>query len=327
MSEPTGGHRERLRRVRFKYLIGELHLASWRPLLQELSRPADCTGPWPRPGDASPDLLASEASGYQCRFVPQEQLPVGTCRLGPWLCYVPRREILYFIEVAGTFEEYLGRRSSKSRYNLKRSLKKLQERNPDGLLEIADTPQAIPAFLGKAAGISRQTYQSRLLNSGLADTPEARAAMEALAARGMGRGYLLRDGGRPIAFAWCSGEGDRLTYDVIGYLEETAPLSPGTVLLYLIVEDLFRLGRFRIFDFGVGEAPYKRMFATGSLEFVDACLFRPTVAHRLLVGLHWHLDRAVSRVGAVLDRAGLKARVKGLLRRLRGGGSRSAPIE
>jgi hypothetical protein len=305
--------------VRFKFLLGEVHLASWRPLLQRLAPPADRSDCWPSLDDVQPGALLPEAAGYQCRYTMSNRFPVGVSRFGPWVCYVPRRETLYFIDVRGSFEDYLGRRSSKSRSNLKRSLKKLQNRNPEGLLKIADTPGDMAGFLREAAAISRQTYQSRLLQSGLSDSPETLAAMEDRARRGLARGYLLYDQGQPIAFAWCSGEGESLTYDVIGYIEETAPLSPGTVLLYLIVEDLFRLGRFRVFDFGVGEAPYKKFFSTGSLEFVDACLFRPTASHRLLVLLHWHLERIMSRVGGSLERAGLKARVKRLMRAMRSG--------
>jgi Acetyltransferase (GNAT) domain len=309
--EPT------LHPVRFKFLLGEWHLASWRPQMQPVRSEGEAASGWPLPRDVPAELLSPAAAGYWCRQAAVDRFPLGLSRLGPWDCYVPRRECLHCVDIEGDFEGYLSRWSAKARYNLRRGVKKLRELNPERLLEIADCPEQMDAFLRTAADISRTTYQSRLLQSGLRYDPGAAQRMAALAARGEGRGYLLHDRGRAIAFAWCSGAGDRLTYDVIGYLEDSAALSPGTVLLYLIVEDLFRLGRFKVFDFGVGDSPYKQQFATRTLEFADAYLFRPRWHLRGRAWLHWCLDGLSSTIGRVLERAGLKTHVKRWLRRLR----------
>lgn len=308
--------------TRFKFLLGEWHLASWRPLLQPLRcATGDVTPEWPSPQHVTAAALAPAADGYGCQQAAVDRFPLGLSRLGPWLCYVPRRERLHCVDIVGDFNAYQARWSAKTRYNLRRAVKRLQEYNPTSpLLEIADRPEQIDAFLRTAAAISRTTYQSRLLQSGLDYDPQSAQAMARQASRGEGRGYLLHDRGRAIAFAWCSGAGERLTYDVIGYLEDAAALSPGTVLLHLIVEDLFRLGRFKVFDFGVGDAPYKQLFATRTLEFADAYLLRPLFRHRVRLRLHWQLDGLSSAVGNLLDRFGLKARVRRWMRSLRGGG-------
>lgn len=297
--------------VRFKYLFGEFHLASWRPRLQVIGiGTAD-------PCDADvvvPAALHASAQGLWLQRGPVGRFALGLSRFGAWLCYVPRTEKLHYVSVRGGFDEYLNRWSSKARYNLKRSVRKLQDRNAGGVLEVATTPDAMDGFLCQAAAISQTTYQSRLLQSGLQYDADYVEHMRALAERGEARGYLLKDQGQAIAFAWCSGSGQRLTYDVIGYLEEAAALSPGTVLLYLIVEDLFRLGRFDTFDFGVGDAPYKQLFATHVDEFADAYLFPPTLGNRMRLATHWWLDRFSASIGAMLEKAGLKARVRRLLR-------------
>lgn len=289
--------------------------------MQPLHGPAGtASSTWPSADDVPPAGLDAAADGYWCRQTGVDRFPLGLSRFGPWCCYVPRRERLYCVDIEGDFESYCARWSSKTRYNLRRSVKKLQDRNPDGLLQVADQPGQMEAFLREAAAISRTTYQSRLLQSGLDYSEPLVRSMEALAAQGLARGYLLRDGGKPIAFAWCSGAGEGLTYNVIGYLEETASLSPGTVLLYLIVEDLFGLGRFKLLDFGVGEAPYKQMFATRALDFADAYLFRPRWRHRLRARLHWQVDGFSSAIGRALERAGLKSRVRRWIRALKGAG-------
>jgi CelD/BcsL family acetyltransferase involved in cellulose biosynthesis len=247
----------------------------------------------------------------------KDSFAIGFSVRGPWICYAPRRERLHCVDLSGDFEGYVARWSSKTRYNIKRSLRKLQERNPESLLDIASTPDAIEAFLSEAARISATTYQSRLLKSGLGDDAGTLKAMRAAAARGEGRGYLLRDQGRAIAFAWCAGSGEYLTYETIGYLEETAALSPGSVLLYLILQDLFQDRRFTWFDFGVGDASYKQMFATHTLEFIDVFVLRATLTHHLYVRAHWYLDRFSTSIGAILERWGLKSRVKRWLRAVR----------
>lgn len=306
--------------VRFKFLFGEWHLGSWRPLMQPVHcASAEASAEWPSRQDVEQLSLDASADGYWCRQANVSRFPLGLSRFSDWCCYVPRLERLYCLDIGADFDSYLGRWSSKTRYNLRRSLKALQARNPAGVLEVAHRPEQMDAFLREAAAISRTTYQCRLLQSGLDYDTDSVKSMQLLAERGEARGYLLRDGGRAIAFAWCSGSGDKITYNVIGYLEEAASLSPGTVLLYLIVEDLFRLGRFKVFDFGVGEAPYKQMFATRALDFADAYLFRPLWRHRVRAWLHWQLDRLSSGIGRALERAGVKSKVRRWLRSLRVG--------
>lgn len=304
----------KLSQVRFKYLLGEFHLASWKPRLQVVQQGDDSEDRVIGAADLAPAELAAAAEGLWVQGRAVGAFDLGVSRSGQWLCYVPRIEKLHYVRVTGGFDTYLNRWNSKARYNLKRSVRKLLDRNPGGVLEIAAAPDLMEGFLREAAAISQTTYQSRLLQSGLQYDEILVEQMRTLASRGEARGYLLRDQGRAIAFAWCSGSGLRLTYDVVGYLEDAAPLSPGSVLLYLIIEDLFRLGRFQVFDFGVGDAPYKQMFATDMDEFADAYLFRPTWRSRLLVYGHWLLDRFSSAIGLLLEKAGLKARVRRLLR-------------
>jgi CelD/BcsL family acetyltransferase involved in cellulose biosynthesis len=50
-------------------------------------------------------------------------------------------------------------------------------------------------------------------------------------------------------------------YSDVAYDEEFAGLSPGSVLLFLLLEDLFGHCRPSILHFGIGEADYKRRFS------------------------------------------------------------------
>ena len=302
-------------RVRFRYLLGEWLAGEWRPALIPMEQASAPCPQWPQLEHLAPATsLPAEVAGYQLRRTAVERFPRGVSRQGDWLCYSPRHDHLYFVDLDGSFDAYLQRRSAKSRQNLKRSVKRFTDGNP-GALEIATEPQAMAGFHQEAVAISRHTYQERMLNAGLPATAEFLQAMERAAERGDARGYLLRDRqGQAIAFAWCSARGDTMVYEVIGYLPQHADQSPGTVLLYLILEDLFALGKHRLLDFGSGSAFYKEAFATGCLEFADCYLLRPSVGHRCRVWLHWGMERFSASVGAWLDRVGLKKKIRLLMR-------------
>jgi len=298
-----------------KYLLGELVIGVWKPTLQVLTPLEPGMPDWPESATSLIDQLPPEADGILCRELAVERFPVGVGRYGDFLLYVPRRNILRYVEVTDSFEEYLKKFAAKRRHNLTRAVKKFLERNEEGTpFEVYTAPGEMRAFHAEALEISRHTYQSQLLQSGLPATDEFVSGMVAAAEKHQARGYLLRDDGRAIAFAWCRGRGSRLTYDVIGYLPEYAKSSPGTVLLFLILRDLFGLNTYRVFDFGPGEAQYKSMFATHQREFSDAYLFRRSSRRALLVHTHCALFRLSDRLGAILEHMGLKRRIKLLIR-------------
>lgn len=306
---------------RFRFLLGEVHLGTWRPrlLVREQGR-QNQSGAWPDPADLPQGELPAGIDGVLFRQASVDRFAVGIERFGKWLSYVPRHERSYYVDLGGTHEEYLSRRSAKSRYNLKRSLKMLREANSQPILEVFTSCDAMAVFHREAIDISRETYQARLLQVGLPDTETFLAAMQKLAREGAARGYLLKDQGIPIAFAWCTARGNRISYDVIGYRPDRAASSPGTVLLALILEDLFRLQQYESFHFGVGEGSYKAAFSTGRVEYADAYLFAPTILNRILVSAHLRIDQGSARIGAWLEHHGLKTRVRKLIRRLRGTG-------
>lgn len=307
-----------LQPVRLKYAIGEWVVGSWRPRLVVADPPRFGLDAWPDPPDALVASLPANAEGFFCRKVNADRFPVGVGAYGRLLRYVRYRDVLHYVDLSGSFDGYLGRFSPKSRQNLTRSVRRFQERHPEKeVCRVYRSPEEMAEFQAEAVAISRQTYQTRLLDAGLPADANFLAALVAAASRGEARGYLLRDGETAIAFAWCQKKGARLVYDIIGYLPEHAKLSPGTVLLYLILRDAFADEDLDMVDFGPGEAQYKAMFATHHQEFVDVYLFRPGLRNRFLVSAHRHMEASSSAMGDLLERLGLKKWLKGLMRALR----------
>lgn len=298
--------------VKFKYQLGELILNSWEPFLIPLELGQESAVHWPEI-EKLPISLPSKVEGYQCRRTELSRFPRGISWQEPWLCYSPRQEQHYYVEISGTFEEYLKRRSAKSRQNLKRSVKHFLELTPNSLI-ISTTPNEILDFHHQAAAISKCTYQERLLGSGLPASPDFLRFLQEKALDGGVRGYILRDGVQPIAYALCLSRGENLVYEFIGYLPQHAERSPGTVLLYLILQDLFDLGKYPMLDFGPGQAFYKESFATCKNEYAESYLFRNTLKNRLKLNMLWRFERFSGRVGVILERYGMKKKIRQAMR-------------
>lgn len=296
----------------FRFQIGELTFWAWRPRLLAWDASNGGVPIWRQ---CLPDSVRTRADGLLCRRLPPGELPVGISRQGPWIAYVRGVSKCYCVRIEGTFEEYLARFSSKRRHNLKRSVRVFQEKLGGSRFTVAKSPEEMVDFHRTALEISRRTYQAKLLNAGLPEGADYLRHTQDLASRGMARGYLLWSDQRAVAFAWCEGEGCRLHYSIIGYLPDYAAMSPGTVLLYLILEDLFREKVFRILDFGVGESWYKASFATGVEEFVDAALLVPTMRNVLLARLHRASEIANAAAGFILEKVGVKQWIKRLMRK------------
>lgn len=305
-------------KVRLKYLLGELVLGNWYPGLLVLIPTRFEQEGWPSAPEVLAEMLGDESDGAFCRKVPATNFKPGLGKYGSFLSYVPYRDVLYYVSVSGSFTEYLHKFSTKSRQNLIRSVRRFAERQ-QGLpsWEVYVDHETISEFYSEALLISKQTYQTKLLHAGLTDSEAFLENMKNLARNGQARGYLLRDSGRAIAFAWCRQQGDRIIYDTVGYLPEFSNLSAGTVLLYHIIEDIFLSGNYKEIDFGPGEAQYKSMFSTDRKEFVDLYLFRDTVRHRILASTHYGLLLTSGAIGRLLERYGVKKYLKAWIRRLK----------
>ena len=140
--------------------------------------------------------------------------------------------------------------------------------------------------------------------------------MRQLAASGQLRAYLLTVDGRPAAFILCPIHDGVVQCEWVGYEPDLAALSPGTVLQYLVLERLFAEGIHRLFDFTEGEGAHKQLWARRSARCADVYYLRLTLKNGLMVGGHAALAAASHTAVTLLDRLGMKARVKGVLRKL-----------
>ena len=233
-----------------------------------------------------------------------------------WFRYVPWQAGRHYIDLDGTFQQYLGRFSAKSRNTLARGARKFAEAS-GGAVDFREYrhPDDMSAFHEAASQVTRKTFQHKLLKSGLPLTDDFRGKLFELAALDKFRGYILFHGKSPVAFMYCTAHNDVLTGQVAGYDPAFQQYSPGTLLLYHILNRVFSEGRFRVFDFGIGESSYKDFFGTGVASCAAVYHFAYTPKNVAFLGAHlatWFVSAAVVKILSVLR---IKDFVKKAIRR------------
>ncbi len=175
-----------------------------------------------------------------------------------WNRFVPNGEQARLrIRFSETRHGYWDQFSKKTLGTFRRKLKKFGETR----LERITSADQVPEFLAHAHEISRQTWQSRTLGLRIRNSDAERASLTALADAGLLRSYLWYSNGEPAAFCIGNQAHGVFNYEEVGYATKFARFSPGQMLVVQMIEDLLVHDRPEWFDFGGGDADYKRMFA------------------------------------------------------------------
>lgn len=232
-----------------------------------------------------------------------------------WLVHCLKRYQRCYIDMGDGFDQYKTKFSSKSRSSINRKIKKFAEESGGLDLRIYRQPEELDTFFSLAGKVSAASYQERLLDCGLPRSTSAIATAKAAAARDEIRAFLLFSQGEPVSYLYCPIEDAVLQYAYLGYIPESAKLSPGTVLQWLALETLFAEQRFRAFDFTEGDSDHKRFFSTHQVPCKQELLLRPSLRNRILMRLHTGLHGLSDTSVQTLDKLGLKQKIKRWIRR------------
>lgn len=306
-----------IREIPFKYRLGEVVLFTSRLRLQ-VSRDLFANAPRDAEEPDPPAELPRGCHGCLLRSHPLRGPKPRFARAGRYLRYIPAQYERFFTDLTGTADDYLAGWSGKSRSTLRRKVRKF-EKLSGGTLDFREyrTPDEIDEFYRHAREVSAKTYQERLLDSGLPTGDSFVAGMRERAANDDVRAYLLFCDGAPVAYLYLPARDGVLVYSHLGFDPEYRKHSPGTVLHWLALERLFAEGRFRLLDFTEGEGDHKRQFSTGSRYCADIYFLRRTPGLYLRVWLQAGLDSLSAFMVRIVDRLGLKARLKRMVRGLR----------
>ena len=228
--------------------------------------------------------------------------------------HFPKSDKHWQMDIPNQMEAFFEHHSSKTRQTLKRYMRKLEKDHQVCILECLDV-KSMSDVLPKAEAISQKTYQ-HALGWGFVNDVQTRHQLEVAAQSGWLRFHVLLLDEIPCAFQYgfcCQG-----TYylKTMGFDPEYGKLHAGTVLFLKIIEKLCRDPETDCFDFGYGDAEYKRRF--GNVQWDEATVY--IYARRfypMLVNLIHGTIRAVS-VGMrwIVHKTGSEGRIKQLWRRL-----------
>lgn len=217
----------------------------------------------------------------------------------------------HIIDLPATYDDYWRKFNSKTRSTLRRKIKHFGE----CWLERISKPFQIPDFLVNAQTVAKRSWQSDLLGLRVHNDDYETEMFTFLAAQNALRAYLLWQGGAPVSFCIGTQHNGVFNYEEVGYDRDYSKKSPGQVLVIKMIEDMYEHERPGLFDFGGGDAEYKRQFGTRISESGHVWLLRPGMRSRLIVG-YLSGRRAMSQsLRGVLAKVGLLDGVRKLTRR------------
>lgn len=215
----------------------------------------------------------------------------------------------WLIRISGSFNSYAKQLSSKTRKNRLREIRLLRKSGEVKLKRVTE-PAEIDDFLETAYGISRKTRKFQQFRRGVAarDQRLLRSELMRLARQGWLRSYVLMCGNMPCSFILGQQSGSRFYPVAAGVDPGWRPYGVGTVLLWLVLEDLFEENSPAFYDLGTS-AKHKEYLATESYLEADVWLFRRRPYATFASSVCRACD-LTSRLGAtVLERMGLKQKV------------------
>jgi CelD/BcsL family acetyltransferase involved in cellulose biosynthesis len=220
------------------------------------------------------------------------------------------------IQLPAKSDEYWGKFSGKTRSTFRRQEKKAGEFRivkSTSLEHIAD-------FLRDANRISVNTWQTDQLGLRIKNDNIELAQYTFLANQGALRSYLLYIGDKPVTFVVGMQFHGVFRYDEVGFDRQFHSIAPGKILLIKILEDLYAHDTPQWFDFGMGDADYKRVFCNHESTAGNVWIVPPGIRGKCLVGylngsrkvrqlgrqavksLGWYTRmRQKSRLGAAVD--------------------------
>ena len=275
--------------------------------LDDLSARPDPSPPVETPGP--------ESSGFMIRSLPVAESIPPFKSFERYIRYIPHRYPRFFADVDQSFEEYAGKFSSKSRSTIRRKVRKFEKHcNGEMSWRSYRSPQEVTEFQAHARSVSALTYQERLMDAGLPDSDEDVRKMLELAEQNKVRAWVLFDGEKPVTYLYLEIEDTIALYRYLGFDPEYRRWSVGTILHWFALEELCNDTDITGIDFTEGAGSQKEFFSSGSAFCADVYFVQKSPAKSLLLRSHFLFNRGIERFGDWLERRGLKARIRRLLR-------------
>lgn len=186
------------------------------------------------------------------------------------------------ISIPGTFAELCQSRSRNTRHNISRYTKHVLESfGKDLLVRNFSEKTQLKQLMADTEAIAAKSYH-RGLEAGFVNSQQTRRLTALALERGWLRAYVLYVRGTPCAFLNGLRYGNTCFGSTTGYDPKYREFRLGTFLLQRMLEDLCREGGVEAFDFGFGDAEYKRHWADNGWQEASIYIFAPSLRGVLL---------------------------------------------
>ena len=224
----------------------------------------------------------------------------------------PKVEPHWAISMPGTMDQLYKRYSPKNRSNLRRLTNRLEKTYHDQIKVITYTHQdEVDKAIEAITKISAQTYQSQLYN---VDSEQIRILLKLAASRGWLRTFVLIIDEEPVAFEIALRYGQSYFGLYTGFDPKWKQYRIGTVILLKFIESICGDPEAKLFDFGFGDAPYKRLYADICWQEVSVYLFAARPYPLLINLLHSTITGLSLGILWSLNKTGSTGRIKRLWR-------------
>ena len=222
----------------------------------------------------------------------------------PALCrsHFPKVDGHWQMPVPDRMESFYAQHSSKTRQTLKRQLRQIEKHFQVRLAECRDA-NALPETLSQVETISERTYQ-HALGWGLVNDAKTRKQLLTAAGNGRLRLHLLYLNDEPCAFQLGLQYEKKYFLKQMGFNPDMKKWHPGTALFLKVLDRLCSDPDVHDFDFGFGDAEYKKRFATQHWDETSLYVFAPRVypvlvnmTHTMICGFSESVRRLIRKTG------------------------------
>jgi hypothetical protein len=239
-------------------------------------------------------------------------LQTAAVRMPPFFCRerFVRRGWNWIFSLPDSKEAFFASLSHNARGQIRGLANRLAAKYGERLsLEVFRSPDDIDRLFTDLVPLAAKTYQ-RSLGVAFLDTEEQRHTTVLAMERGWFRAYVLYLDGEPVAFVNGIAYGGTFFLTKTGYDPALRHDSLGRFVLNRMLQDLCEDDDVHTFDFGSGDAEYKRRFATAGFEEANVLIFAPTFRAVRINSVRTAIMAADEGARRTLDRTGALAPVK-----------------
>jgi CelD/BcsL family acetyltransferase involved in cellulose biosynthesis len=226
-----------------------------------------------------------------------------------------RADKAFRLELPPSFSEYVATLGAGTRSTLKRRSKKLLTERAATLVKVTSADQVRP-FLRDVNTVFRDSWQAKTYGHSDRDSEAEIARLEHIAKSGWLCCYLLASDAGPVAFQFGYRYGETFYACDFAYAQQWSTYGPGGVLMYLMLEDLYRANPPRVVDLMAGDSPQKQTFRGQPYDVGDFYVV-PRNRWRYMIAVQRGLNEIEAFVRGIIVRLRLDKALRRVLKHKR----------